>query len=500
MMKKLKYILIIVLILISFIPIIFLFKYSYATGDDYGYGAIVKQAWNSNHSIVDAIKASCDQVLGVYTSWQGTWLTVFLFAFNPEVFGFGYYCITPVIMFILHIMSAWMLTKTFFGKRYDFSNSESCIIAAWFLFCNIQFAPSYQCNLFWWVGTVHYVIPFFMGCLSFYNSRKFIQTYRIRNYIVACIAFALVGGGNYQIAVITPLLLLCSILWDKVIDRQCYKSQAKLLFLPVILEVIGLIISMAAPGNKNRGGESFGYSIGYAIKIVLQCFVSAFQMILEYCTERTILIALLFVYGFIMYRLICKNKQNIKYSFRKPLLMVVMTFCLFAASFAPELYANVGVSGGVYNTYFYIFIIVVCYDIAYLEGFFIVRKGHDIHAAGASISHVVCLLILLVLVFIGRHSIKLSTAYVSYKYLASGQAEDYKEQMILQHQILTDASINDAVVPYINNEQGPLQQMPVTGDSDAWSNTVTADYYGKNSVVAIDRDEWILKYGSRYGY
>lgn len=486
-------------ILTSFIPIILIFNFCYATGDDYAYGAVVKYAWENSHSIIEIIKASYAQVKDVYVSWQGTWFTVFLFAFNPEIFGFYYY-IVPIIMLFLHFGAVWMVIKILFQNKFNIKKEIRWLICLFVLFCNIQFAPSYQCNLFWWVGTVHYVIPFFMGCLSFYNSRQFIQTYSIRSYIVACIAFALVGGGNYQIAVITPLLLLCSILWDKVIDRQSYKSQAKLLLLPVILEFIGLFISMAAPGNKNRGGESFGYSIGYAIKIVLQCFVSAFQMILEYCTERTILIALLFVYGFIMYRLICKNKQNIKYSFRKPLLMLVMTFCLFAASFAPELYANVGVSGGVYNTYFYIFIIVVCYDIAYLEGFFIVRKGHGIHAAGASISHVVCFLIFLVLVFIGRHSIKLSTAYVSYKYLASGQAEDYKEQMILQHQILTDASINDAVVPYINNEQGPLQQMPVTGDSDAWSNTVTADYYGKNSVVAIDRDEWILKYGSKYGY
>ena len=47
----------------------------------------------------------------------------------------------------------------------------------------------------------------------------------------------------------------------------------------------------------------------------------------------------------------------------------------------------------------------------------------------------------------------------------------------------------------INNEQGPLQQMPVTEKSDAWSNMVTAKFYGKNSVTGMDRTDWNAQYG-----
>ena len=103
-----------------------------------------------------------------------------------------------------------------------------------------------------------------------------------------------------------------------------------------------------------------------------------------------------------------------------------------------------------------------------------------------------------VLMIVCKGSIKETTWYICVDYLRSGQAEDFKEQMELQTRILTDESIQDAVVPFINDEQGPLMHMPVTADPEAWSNTVTADFYGKNSVVAIPREEWEQKYGEQW--
>jgi hypothetical protein len=106
----------------------------------------------------------------------------------------------------------------------------------------------------------------------------------------------------------------------------------------------------------------------------------------------------------------------------------------------------------------------------------------------------------MIIAFIGRHSLKLSTTYVSYSYITSGQANDYKEQILLQHAILSDDDNSEPIIPFINNEQGPLQHMPVTDNPDAWTNTVTAKYYNKKSVQAIDRATWLKEYGSIYGY
>ena len=83
------------------------------------------------------------------------------------------------------------------------------------------------------------------------------------------------------------------------------------------------------------------------------------------------------------------------------------------------------------------------------------------------------------------------------EYIRSGQASDYKEQMDLQTKLLEDENTEDVVLPFINDVQGPLMHMPVTDNPEAWTNTVTREFYGKNSVVAMERPKWMELYGER---
>ena len=53
--------------------------------------------------------------------------------------------------------------------------------------------------------------------------------------------------------------------------------------------------------------------------------------------------------------------------------------------------------------------------------------------------------------------------------------------MDLQTSLMEREGIEDVVVPFINDVQGPLMQMPVTDNPDAWSNQVTARFYGKTA-------------------
>lgn len=64
-----------------------------------------------------------------------------------------------------------------------------------------------------------------------------------------------------------------------------------------------------------------------------------------------------------------------------------------------------------------------------------------------------------------------------------------------QTRLLLDESTENVVLPFINDVQGPLMHMPVIEDTEAFTNSVTSHFYGKNSVVAIPRSEWDEKYG-----
>ena len=73
--------------------------------------------------------------------------------------------------------------------------------------------------------------------------------------------------------------------------------------------------------------------------------------------------------------------------------------------------------------------------------------------------------------------------YESVEYIASGKASDYKQQMDSQLAILLDNSIKEAYLCPTNNEQGPLMHMPVIENSEAFTNRVVAQFYGKEMVT-----------------
>ena len=68
-------------------------------------------------------------------------------------------------------------------------------------------------------------------------------------------------------------------------------------------------------------------------------------------------------------------------------------------------------------------------------------------------------------------------------YYLSGQADDYKEQMTLQRSLIEAEGVEDAVVPQINDEQGPLMHMPIVADPDNVDNYMTRFSTARRAVV-----------------
>ena len=69
-------------------------------------------------------------------------------------------------------------------------------------------------------------------------------------------------------------------------------------------------------------------------------------------------------------------------------------------------------------------------------------------------------------------------------YVSSGKMEQYEEIRKKQHEILSDESIRDAVVPEMAVEY-PVLHMPLSGEAKATRNVDRAQYYNKNSVKAV---------------
>ena len=408
------------------------------------------------------------------------------------------YWLVSWIMVILQIAAAFLFTHHFLVHHCQVTHGYWVTVSCILLLAQIQCIPYIKTSVFWYVGTIHYILPFSMALTAVVCADRLLERFRVHDFLLLLILQTLLGGCNYQAALLT-LLTILTILLVRIRNREdtnlvktgrcgLYK-KALSLGIPFLFEMIGLIISASAPGNRGRAGASFGFNLLRAVRTILECFTEAASQMTGYVVHRTFAVIAVLTIGICMWILFQKMTVSRK-MFSHPVFFVLLMCCLNAGVHAPALYAAVEVSGGVDNTNFMTTLMTSAASLIYLAGWLQgYGKKKKVVFLYLSVVAILCLA--------GRHSVKVMSDYVCYTYIQSGQAADYREQMQLQYRLMTDKRVTDPVVPFVNDEQGPLMQMPVTENPKAWSNQVTADFYGKNSVTAMNREQWMKVYGDR---
>lgn len=562
---------------LSLLPILYLTVVNRASGDDYGYGAHTHAAWLATGSLVELGKAVGQTIRQYYDGWQGTWFSIALFTLQPEVFGDGAYVIVTPLMLFLWIGSTCYLFRELLVNRIGVNKWGYRLVTVLFLFLSMQFIPGKKSSLFWFNGCAHYMIPFTMCQFLAAWLLKWGRTYAKRYLVGIFIFMTLLGGSNYQAALLALIAAVYVMVYHWLMIRKtslpvyteaasesamkAEKRDRRILWLllPIVAELTGLVISMLAPGNKVRGGEEMTLSAGKALKTIGMCFVQGAKDAKMYLLDQSVVLIGMLVLFLVLLKVFSekqiietdggKEKQDFTCDqsviagncnpawgrgagtiVRKhPVICMLLLLCLYCVMQAPALYANVEVSQGVGNTNFQVLLLSLL-GIEMIMADWIIRRGEGhstpqtetIQNDSYSSSGVkpfktadfmkdretdrkwdrwdydAILLTGLLLacfgVLICRHDIRKSTDFVCYEYITTGQAADYKEQMDLQTELLLSDE-TDVVLPMINDQQGPLMHMPVTADVTKWTNTVTAQFYQKNSIVAIPRVEWIELYG-----
>lgn len=491
------------------LPVLYLSFVNRATGDDYGYAIYTRAAWMGTHSFIELLRASWRTIRQSYYSFQGTWFSLFLFTIQPEVFNDGAYVVVVFLMLFVWIGSTFYLFKTILCENMGMDKWSCLLITVWFMIISIEFIPSTRSSIFWFNGCAHYMLPFAMCQTVVAWLLKYAKEYKETTFAGILIFMTLLGGSNYQAALFTLITAFYVIVavWFLKKDKRIFT-----LFIPIVTELAGLIVSMKAPGNRVRAGGDFGFSVSKGLATIGLSFVYAVKDIGTYVKERPLIFAgllFLFVIFLAIYTLKENAQDNISekntvsykdsISLGHAIWLIAMLFCLYSAMQAPALYAGVEVSGGVPNTNYQVFLLTASGILLIVARKLSVKLtaiwGKNGVKTRFNIATLAILCICLITVVICRSSIKTSTSFVSLEYITSGQAADYKEQMDLQTNLMEDETTQDVVVPFINDVQGPLMHMPVTDDPDVFTNYATREFYGKNSVVAMDRTEWLELYG-----
>lgn len=479
-----------VLFILLLVPVCYLSFFNRASGDDYGFGANARIAFMHTHSLLAVWKAVVKTVKQLYYGWQGTWFTIALFAIQPEVFSDDAYVVTAFIMLFLWIGSTILLFREILLRRMKLERWGAYLITLLFLLVSIQYVPSTKSSIYWYNGCAHYLVPFAMAQCLICLLLRFADAYKVRYFVGICIFMTLLGGGNYQAALFALIVAVYIGILDYLKKK---KPQIFCLLIPLALEMIGLVISFKAPGNKARGGEEFGFSVSKVFTTVGRSFVKGFTDIWDYLQEKPVMWTMLLAMFLLLIEIVKRTEQTEKMTY--PTLRIVALICLYCAMQAPELYAGVEVSSGVKNMNYWTFLLmmlgimlIVCHMLAPK----IKLSPEDMHRYLVIPGLLVCLLLV---VFV-KGNLKESTTYKCVDYIATGQAADYKEQMDLQTKLLTDDTVDHVVVPAMNPEQGPFMHMQIMPNEDAWINTVTRQFYEKESVVSIPRPEWMELYGN----
>ena len=474
---------------VSLLPVFALAGVDRASGDDWSFGLLTHLAWVDTHSVWQVLKAAFASVRKYYYSWQGTWFSVFLFSLQPEVFSHDAYWIVPYLMTGLLIGGVSEILYCLLVRFLQLPKRDFLLIDAILLLVLIQFVPYQTSSIFWYNGAAHYTVPFAIAMFACARFFRYMTDFRKRDLILATLWMTLLGGSNYLTAFLGLGLFVLLVVLFAYKDRRAF-----LMLIPAALETAGLLISALAPGNAVRGGSKYHVTAMGMIQAVGKALAQGTQGIWIFFRDHPVAMAAMLVMAVLLWDMLREAVFKRQQHFPCPVLVILYLWGLYCAVYWPVVFVGGSVkegsvSAGVPNTIFWVFIFVLFGSLLYGLGWICDKSDGGgahlrlpVYAAGFSAA--------VLIVAVCRMDLKNSTDYVCYYYMRTGRAAVYKEQMDELTEILTDESVEDAVVPFIVGEQEPLVHLPITLDKDEWTNQKMALFFRKKSLVAIPRDEW----------
>ena len=473
----------------SIIPLLVLAQYNHGWADDYSYGFRAYSVWKQTHSVRQIILAAVEQAKSSYFDWQGTYAGIFFMAIQPGIFGDSYYILTTYLMLFLLISSVLFFFKVVIidlldGERYDWY-----IISMIVLFLIIQCVPDPVQAFYWFNGSLYYLVFFslllyMVGIWVQLSCQEgIIKAKRVRRVILTCVLSALVGGGNY---VGTLLAVEVSVMILIIIFYKHLKS-GRILVLPFLVLIIGFGISMIAPGNAIRSASFAGQQKG-----VIQSIYFSFRYGIQFINEWTnlyLIFALLFLIPF-LWDVVMKNNGIERYC-RFPLVFLSASFCLFASSFTPTLYAtgglgqNMEAAGRVQNIRYILFILLVVMNILYLMGCIKGRlvKGrlNILTPKDITIYYIFLVIGTIGLVLCPKNFNELTSVSAIYSYY-SGELEDYIEETDNRRELLEGDESIVVLKPYKARPRLLYYYNDIQSDEHDWKNEIIAKWYEKEIV------------------
>lgn len=465
--------------LILLVPTVYLGKYNFMKADDYSYGRVTHNTFVQTGSVIETIKAAIDTVKTTYDTWQGTFSSVFLMSLHPGVFDYRLYKLVPAMMISMILIANFLLTRTLICKVLGNKKSYWIITASLLSIMMIERMYTVPGALFWYNAAVHYI---FAQCCFFILADLYIRLAvdesKIKKAIMVIVSIFLaveVGGSNYGTILIASVALL-----SLEILLLAMKKRGALLALPsLIIEITGMILNAAAPGNNVRGAYYEGCS---ALTSILMSFKSIFEFTIKWTDVFTVVILVMLIPVFWN----CTGKTNFKFKFWY--LVLLYSICVTATGFTSSYFSmgNEGLSrtqNVIKMTWQILLLVNECYIIGWIRSKW-GKKDMNLSLAGM----ILCFLLLLLPPALLKN-LGTITSYTSFEYLYNRQAQSSWVENMERLDVLTNPEITDPILKPHTFKPFYLYVSDITEDPSNWENQAMAGFYGKNSVTLGPEEE-----------
>lgn len=481
-----------ILILVLLIPVAVLALYARPSADDYVYAArthaVVQQY---GFDVPRLLAAAWETTVYFFQNWQGLYVSGFILALQPAIFGNAWYGLTLVCVLVPLFLCLYGSARLVIRRLEPAQKHLPLALTLLVLFAFVEGMPSPVEGLYWFNGAMNY-LPYFAltvlnAGLAFALCLPLSRTRRCA-YAAAGVVIGLVIGGGHQVVGELNLLLLLLALFVTLRRRNFWLCPA------FVSAVLGLLINVMAPGTRVR---SDGFAGAGFLEAVVKSFVLAGMEWIRWLDVP--LLCLLALLALPLRRL----SQSARLSdrvFRHPWYGVVVTYLLMWAMIFLPSYTMGGIGAGrLLNVVWMTFVLGLAVSeflffgwLERVQGFSLARAEQALwHRGRLMVGTVVVML--LCMACIGSHTVKegqdnyFATSLEALYELADGQAARFASALDAREAALSDPDQPDVAITPLKAEERPwlLFYTDVSAGPDLWGFT---PYYGKDSVVVVENE------------
>ncbi|WP_024867320.1 hypothetical protein [Butyrivibrio sp. FCS014] len=494
------------LYLIGVIPMMVIGFYNWPSVDDFSMPLQVHQTFVSTGSVLATLGSVFTKTVYIYNNWVGYFFSDFVTCLCPSIWGEKWYFLSGIIVIATLTLCVLYFFDALFVRTFGFDKDLSLASAFLTLLVMVQSMENGAARaeaFFWWSGAINYTFMFGL-CLFWIGLalRYVFEKCKLSRLVLLCVLGFLLGGSNYMTALVAAV---CSVLgliivimvklgkfklWSGSLKKESVHDDIKrinLPWLPFILNLLGLIVSAAAPGNRIRG-TGIG-NIG-PIKAVLRAYFSVFDV----CVDGMLRWEVILEFA-VLAVLFWKMAPAIKNRLEHPFVFGLFSISMMAVCMVPPLFAVGNIDAPrIRSTMWLQFVLMMTVTIFYYMTWIRQRidDGSDAKTpmfgqiSSAFIIVIVCVLLLGSLLCVYVNPAYYSGTSAIYD-LVNGKAAAYRQENEARLEILNDNSVSVAVLQPHDNKPELLFQGDIYEDATLWENTALAAYYDKESVMLEKR-------------